>query len=160
MTDDLETYLDYKVEPSDIQDLEEYLDTWDLSKFELKNIMDSVPALKLAAKILSSNILLYIAIAVAAVIALLIILVNRNGSALVAAGVSSTVAGCLLLLIKCGEIFATAFTSAAWTGVVRVILDTLNIFFSYLLWGGIIFVSAGIILIIVGAVMKKKADAR
>ncbi len=160
LSGDLEKYLNYRVEPSDLADLEKYLDSQDLSKYDLSNILESVPALKLAAKIFASNIWLYALAGIIVILIVVIILVNRNREIFVALGIPCLVAGCLLLLINFSPLIASSFLPGIWLGIANIFFGVLNIFFNYMLWGGIALVAAGLILftvyIIISVVRKKQ----
>ena len=162
LSGDLEKYLNYRVEPSDLQDLEEYLDSQDLSRFDLSKLLDTVPPLKLAAQIFASNIWLYALAGIIVVLIFVIILVNRNRGIFVAIGVPCIAAGALLLIINSSPIIASAFLPGIMLGLANIIFGALNIFFRFMLWSGISLVATGIILLafyIIISVVRKKQRA-
>lgn len=159
LSGDLETMLHYTPDPSDFEDLEEYLDAQDLSVFDLDNFRASVPAVELSARILASPIWFYAIIAVDIILIFAIILINRNRTCLVALGISSLIAGCILLAVKCFSLFAASILPGALTSLAIIVLDILYIFFSYMLWGGVIFAGVGIILIIIALATRKKVKS-
>ncbi len=159
LSGDLESLLNYKPDPSDFQDLEEYLDSQDLSAFDLDNFRSSVPAIELSSRILSSPVWFYAIIAVNLILILAIILINRNRTCLIALGTSSLIAGCILLAARCLPMIVASVIPGLWLSLAMIVFDILYIFFSYMLWGGIIFAVTGIILIIIAAITRKKVKA-